>query len=167
MLPLVFKAEDGPSSLGGMSMRLKVFTVPGQVLHASTRRLVLQGADGVAFIADSQVAQTENNAASFLDLKANLKEMGRSVKEMPLIIQYNKRDLPNVRKQSELEALAQRGREPVYVASAVKGDGVLESFFGLLYLTWASLEQEHQLAQKLGIGSDNFLTLAAKKLGYK
>jgi signal recognition particle receptor subunit beta len=163
MLPLVFKAEGA----AGMSVRLKVFTVPGQVLHASTRRLVLQGADGVAFIADSQVGQTESNAASFLDLKANLKEMGRSVKTMPLIIQFNKRDLPNTRKDAELEALARKGKEPVFTASAVQGEGVLESFFGLLFLTWNQLDAEHQLGRKLGVRSDVFLTNAARRLGFK
>jgi signal recognition particle receptor subunit beta len=167
MLPLVFRA--GPTPQAGapaMSVRLKVFTVPGQVLHASTRRLVLQGADGVAFIADSQVAQTENNAASFVDLKANLKELGRSVKAMPLIIQFNKRDLPNTRKDAELEVLARRGKEPVFTASAVKGEGVLESFFGLLFLTWNQLEAEHELGKKLGVRSDIFLTNAARRLGF-
>ncbi len=178
MLPLTFKAGEeglgsgssggGPSGGGssGMSMRLKVFTVPGQVLHASTRRLVLQGADGVAFIADSQVAQTENNAASFLDLRANLKEMGRSIKDLPLIIQFNKRDMPNVRKDADIEQLAQKGKEPVFTASAVSGVGVLESFFGLLYLTWQRLDAEHQLASKLGIRPEQFLTVAARKLGH-
>ncbi len=167
MLPLTFRAgEDGGPTSNAMSMRLKVFTVPGQVLHASTRRLVLQGADGVAFIADSQVAQTENNATSFLDLKANLKEMGKSVKEMPLIIQFNKRDMPNVRKDADIELLAQRGKEPVFTASAVNRQGVLESFFGLLYLTWTQLDAEHQLASKLGIRPENFLTMAARKLGH-
>ena len=168
MLPLTFKAgEDGGPTSNAMSMRLKVFTVPGQVLHSSTRRLVLQGADGVAFIADSQVSQTENNAASFLDLRDNLREMGRSIKEVPLIIQFNKRDLPNVRKDAEIEQLAQKGKEPVFTASAVAGEGVLESFFGLLYLTWSRLDEEHQLANKLGIRPEKFLTLAARRLGYQ
>jgi signal recognition particle receptor subunit beta len=166
MLPLVFRSEDGSPSSRGMSVRLKVFTVPGQVLHASTRRLVLQGADGVAFIADSQVTQTENNAASFLDLKENLEEMGRSVKAMPLIIQFNKRDLPNTRRDAEIETLARRGKEPVFAASAVNGEGVRESFFGLLFLTWNRLDAEHQLAHKLGIRSEAFLTNAAKRLGH-
>jgi signal recognition particle receptor subunit beta len=167
MLPLTFKAEEGAGGgSGAMSMRLKVFTVPGQVLHASTRRLVLQGADGVAFIADSQLTQTENNATSFLDLKANLKEMGRRIKDVPLIIQYNKRDLPNIRQKPELEQLAARGREPVFVATAMGGQGVLESFFGLLQLTWTKLDAEHQLAEKIGIRPDAFLALAARKLGY-
>jgi GTPase SAR1 family protein len=186
MLPLVFRAEPPvektgqrvspvtpvnsatrPSSGGAMSLRIKVFTVPGQVLHSSTRRLVLQGADGVAFIADSQVAETENNAASFLDLRSNLKELGLSVKTTPLVIQFNKRDMPKVRSDAEIEGLAKKGREPVFKASAVKGEGVLESFFGLLHLTWSKLDAEHQLAKKLGLDSDRFLSTAAQKLGYR
>jgi len=161
MLPLVFKSDAHD-----MSLRLKVFTVPGQVLHGSTRRLVLQGADGVAFIADSQLSETENNAASFLDLKENLHELGVSLRNTPLVIQFNKRDLGNVRPDPEIEQLARRGREPVFKASALKGEGVLESFFGLLGLTWSKLEAEHQLAKLLGISSPAFLPMAAKQLGY-
>lgn len=161
MLPLNLRAEDSH----GMSVRVKVFTVPGQVLHAATRRLVLQGADGVAFVADSQVSETENNAASFLDLRANLKELGVPLKDMPVVIQFNKRDLPGIRPDPELEALAARGREPVFKAVAVSGDGVLETFFGLLDCTWQRLEAEHQLSSKVGIAEASFLQLAAKKLG--
>ncbi len=164
MLPLVFRAEDGKGN--SMSLRVKVFTVPGQVLHASTRRLVLQGADGVAFIADSQVSETQANAASFLDLRDNLTELGVSLKDMPLIIQFNKRDLPNIRSDGEIEALAKKGREPVFKAAAVTGPGVLESFFGLLQLTWARLEKEHQLSKNLGIEADGFLPMVATKVGF-
>jgi hypothetical protein len=131
-----------------MSLRVKVFTVPGQVVHASTRRLVLQGADGVAFIADSQLSETENNAASFLDLRANLKDLGRSMSTMPLVIQFNKRDLPAVRTDTEIDDLAKRSKEPVYKATAVHGQGVLECFFGLLALSWKHLDVEHDLAHK-------------------
>jgi mutual gliding-motility protein MglA len=162
MLPLSFKAE-GES---GMNLRVKVFTVPGQVVHASTRRLVLQGADGVAFIADSQVSETENNAASFLDLRANLKELGRAIADVPLVIQFNKRDLPNIRPDAEIDELALRGKEPVYKASAVRGEGVIESFFGLLALSFRRLDHEHQLTEKLGIGADAFLERAAASLGH-
>ena len=157
MLPLVFKTETADG--GAMSLRVKVFTVPGQVVHASTRRLVLQGADGVAFIADSQVSETENNAASFLDLRDNLKGLGRSMKEVPLVIQFNKRDLPLVRSDAEIDDLARRGKEPVFKASAVHGQGVMESFFGLLERAWRKLEVEHDLTQKLGLKPDEFLSL--------
>lgn len=162
MLPLVFKSENGD-----MSLRLKVFTVPGQVLHGSTRRLVLQGADGVAFIADSQLSETENNAASLLDLKENLSELGIALRDMPFVIQFNKRDLPAVRTDAEIEALAKRGREPIFRATAIKGEGVLESFFGLLELTWTKLEAEHSLAKMFGVSRGGFLPMAARQFGYK
>ena len=176
MLPFVFRSEQsaaqkgdksGAGAAGTMSLRVKIFTVPGQVLHASTRRLVLQGADGIAFIADSQIAETERNAASFLDLRQNLRELGFVVKQLPIIIQFNKRDLPAVRAESELQALAKRGREPVFTASAVDGRGVLETFFGLLHLTWTKLDAEHQLGKLVGIESDQFLHMAARQLGAK
>jgi GTPase SAR1 family protein len=173
MLPLVFRAEGSEGHDGtrdpksGMSLRVKVFTVPGQVLHASTRRLVLQGADGVAFIADSQIRETEANAASFIDLRDNLRELGVSIQQMPLIIQFNKRDLPGVRPEEELEDLARRGREPVFKASAVSGRGVLESFFGLLQLTWNKLDHEHQLGKNIGIDGSKFLPMIATKLGFE
>lgn len=163
MLPLVFKAD---SEHGSMNLRVKVFTVPGQVVHASTRRLVLQGADGIVFVADSQLAETENNAASFLDLRANLKELGRSISQVPLVIQFNKRDLPNIRTDAEIDELARRGKEPVMKACAVTGEGVLESFFGLLDRTWKRLDEEHDLKDKLGLRPEAFLAMAAASLGH-
>jgi signal recognition particle receptor subunit beta len=163
MLPLTFKAEHS----GGMTLRIKIFTVPGQVLHASTRRLVLQGADGIAFIADSQMTETEHNAASFLDLRRNLTDLSLSLKTLPVVIQFNKRDLPRVRSDDEIKALASRGREPVFKASAVNGQGVLETFFGLLHVTWTKLDTEHQLGKLLGIEPNQLLPMAARQLGIK
>jgi signal recognition particle receptor subunit beta len=151
LLPLRFKGE------GDLSLRLKLFTVPGQVIHASTRRLVLQGADGIAFIGDSQIAETQNNAAAFLDLKENLKANGLKLREVPLVIQFNKRDLPNVRTDDELVQLAARGREPVFSAIATQGDGVLETFVALLHLTWLSLDAVHDLHAKFQIDPNAFL----------
>jgi signal recognition particle receptor subunit beta len=159
LLPLTFRGESD------VALRLKLFTVPGQVIHASTRRLVLQGADGVAFIADSQVAETQNNAAAFLDLKENLKANGRTLKQMPLVIQFNKRDLPNVRSEAELGEMARRGKEPVFAAVATTGQGVLETFLGLLHLTYSALDAEHHLGDKFHIDAKAFLEEVAKKLG--
>jgi GTPase SAR1 family protein len=173
MLPLVFHAEgsgsreSGEFAKSGMSLRVKVFTVPGQVLHASTRRLVLQGADGVAFIADSQLRETDANAASFVDLRDNLRELGVSLQNLPLIIQFNKRDLAGVRSDAELDELAKRGKEPVFKASAVTGRGVLESFFGLLHVSWNKLDKEHQLGRNIGVDGAKFLPMVARKLGFK
>lgn len=159
LLPLTFRDQ------GGLAVRLKVFTVPGQVIHASTRRLVVQGADGIAFIADSRESETQNNAESFLDLKDNLKEHGLTLKQMPLIIQFNKRDLPGVRSDADIAALAAQGREPVYLAVATQGGGVVESFLGLLHLTWSALNGTHDLQRKFNFDGDRFMGEVAKKLG--
>jgi signal recognition particle receptor subunit beta len=161
MLPLTFRAEKE------ISIRIKLFTVPGQVIHGSTRRLVLQGADGVAFIADSQLAETENNATAFLDLRENLKANGVKVGQLPLVIQFNKRDLPNIRTDAELVELARRGKEPVFPAVATAGKGVLETFMGLLHLTYSSLDAHHKLKDKFGIAGGSLLADIAKKLGAK
>lgn len=161
LLPLTFKSQ------GSLAVRLKVFTVPGQVIHASTRRLVVQGADGIAFIADSRVSETQHNAEAFLDLKQNLKEHGLALRKMPLIIQFNKRDMPAVRSDEEIAQLAAQGREPVYMAIATRGLGVVESFIGLLHLTWSALDAEHDLDRKFGFDSQAFLAQVAEKLGQK
>jgi mutual gliding-motility protein MglA len=159
LLPLTFKAK------GDVSIRLKVFTVPGQVIHASTRRLVVQGADGVVFVADSQVEETRNNGASFLDLKNNLKAHGVQLKDMPVVIQFNKRDLPNVRTREELADLAKKGKEPVYLAVAMRGEGVVETFLGALQLAWQKLEKEHRLGEKFGIEGPQLLAQVSERLG--
>lgn len=161
LLPLTFRSR------GDVSIRFKVFTVPGQVIHSSTRRLVVQGADGVVFVADSQVDETQNNGASFMDLKTNLKAHGVALKEMPLVIQFNKRDLPNVRTREELADLASKGKEPVYLAVATKGEGVVETFLGILDLAWRRLEAEHQLSQKFGIDGRQLLQDVCARLGRK
>jgi len=159
MLPLTFKADKE------VSLRIKLFTVPGQVIHGSTRRLVLQGADGVAFIADSQLGETDANAASFLDLRDNLKSNGMNLGDMPTVIQFNKRDLPGVRPDNELAELARRGKEPVFAAVATTGQGVLETFVGLLAVTYAALDARHKLADKFGIHGVTLLSEVAEKSG--
>jgi len=151
LLPLTFKSDRD------FAVRLKLFTVPGQVIHASTRRLVLQGADGVAFIADSQPSETRNNAAAFLDLKENLKANSVELGKMPLVIQFNKQDLPSARPESEIVAQARRGKEPVFCASAVQHRGVVETFAGLLFLTWKTLDATHGLGSKIGLDGGRFL----------
>src|SRR5262245_24458586 len=87
LLPVQFESKSG------FTVKLKLFTVPGQVIHNSTRKLVLQGADGVAFIADSQVDQWKNNLESFKNLRENLKINGFDPDTFPLVVQFNKRDL--------------------------------------------------------------------------
>lgn len=145
LLPIRFE------SASGLSIAVKLFTVPGQVIHNATRKLVLKGADAVAFIADSQIAEIKNNQESFLNLKENLKESGLTLKNMPLVIQFNKRDLPQIRTDAELDAMAAKGREPVFKAVAVQGVGVVETLLGLIDITWQRLDEEHNLTSKFGL----------------
>ncbi len=145
LLPLTFSTGKG------LRIRIKLFTVPGQVIHNATRRLVLQGADGIAFVADSQVSETRANQVSFLNMQENLRDNGLDPQKIPLVIQFNKRDLPDIRTDAEIDALEKKGREPVFKAVALRGAGVFETFLGLLDLTWKHLEAEHQLCGKFGI----------------
>ncbi|HMA93616.1 MAG TPA: gliding motility protein [Polyangiaceae bacterium] len=159
LLPLSFEGKNG------LRVRIKVFTVPGQVIHASTRRLVLQGADGVAFIADSRANATEGNAESFRDLRENLKQNGLNIRSLPLVIQFNKRDLPNARPDGEIEEQARQGKEPVYLAVATRREGVVETLMGLLHLTWQALDARHELSRKLDLESVPLLEEVLHKLG--
>lgn len=152
LLPLEFKSG------AGMTIRLKLFTVPGQVIHNATRKIVLQNADGVAFIADSRKAQTRENNFSFANLKANLKENGIDPKEIAMVIQFNKRDLPGIRTDAEVDRIASKGSEPVYKAVALEGDGVVETFLGLCSATWKKLDDRYQLGTKFETSHERFMS---------
>ncbi|MEO0324111.1 MAG: GTPase domain-containing protein [Myxococcota bacterium] len=157
-MPLTFEAGSK------LQVRFKLFTVPGQVIHNATRRLVLQVADGTAFIADSQVSETKANQQAFLDMQSNLRENGIDPASHPLVIQFNKRDLPNVRSSEELERLAKRGKEPVFTAVATRGTGVMETFLGLAELTWRRLDAKHRLGEKFDLDADGFLQQVRERL---
>jgi len=152
------------SSGSGLKVRLKLFTVPGQVMHNATRRLVLQGTDGVAFIADSQRSEADANREAFLNLKRNLEENGIDPERIPIIIQFNKRDMDNIRTDEELEIIAQRSREPIYKAVATRGYGVMQTLRGLIRETWGKLEEDHQLEEKFGISPIRFMNEVESKL---
>jgi mutual gliding-motility protein MglA len=119
--------------ISGFSTRFQLYTVPGQVYYQTTRKLVLQGADGVVFVADSQARQLAENVESLQDLHANLAEHGIDARGMPLVIQYNKQDLPAemVLDVPVLEdALNFRG-VPSFAADALHGAGVFETLRGI------------------------------------
>jgi signal recognition particle receptor subunit beta len=120
-------------SISGFTTRFQLYTVPGQVYYQTTRKLVLQGADGVVFVADSQRRQLQENIESLQDLHANLAEQGVDARTMPLVIQYNKQDLPPelIHTVPELEdALNFRG-VPSFSADALHGPGVFETLRGI------------------------------------
>lgn len=161
LLPLTLQAGRG------VQVRIKLFTVPGQVIHNATRRLVLSGADGVAFIADSQRAETKSNAAAFVNLRQNLVDNGLDAAKMPLVIQFNKRDMPDIRTDAEIDEMARKGKEPVFKAMALRGQGVLETLLGLLEITWRRIEKEHQLSDKLGLREEAVIEELRSRLGVK
>jgi signal recognition particle receptor subunit beta len=136
-------------SISGFTTRLQLYTVPGQVYYQATRKLVLQGADGVVFVADSQTRQLEENIESLQDLHANLGNQGMDPRTVPLVIQYNKQDLPRdmIMSVEELdEALNFRG-VPHFAADALHGVGVFETLRGIAELVLK------RLASPAGAGS--------------
>jgi signal recognition particle receptor subunit beta len=159
LLPLAFKSATG------VTVKVKLFTVPGQVMHNTTRKVVLQGCDGVAFIADSQIAETKNNNESFTNLKQNMKDNRLDPDEIPVVIQFNKRDLPKVRTDDDLKRIAARGKEPLFPAVAITGEGVPETFLGLASATWDALETRIGLGSKHGIPKPELLQALAKQVG--
>jgi signal recognition particle receptor subunit beta len=158
LLPLSLTARSG------ITVRLKLFTVPGQVIHNATRKLVLQGADGVAFIADSRRSETRESASAFMNLRQNLSENGIAPGQTPIVIQFNKRDLLDIRPDAEIDALAKRGKEPVFKAVAARGEGVLATFLGLVRCSWDKLERDHQLGTKFQIDRDEVLESLSTRL---
>jgi len=139
----------------GFQVKLKLFTVPGQVMHKSTRKVVLAGADGVVFIADSQRSSASANAYSWRDMEANLKSNGIDFEAIPKVVQFNKRDLQDVKPLDDIRAAW--GDMPTFPAVAVKGEGVVETFRELLRGTYRSLDQKHQFQTKFGVSEDDFL----------
>jgi signal recognition particle receptor subunit beta len=136
-------------TIGGFSTRIQLYTVPGQVFYNTTRKLVLKGVDGVVFVADSQKPMLQANVDSWKNLEENLAEMGLAIDSIPVVLQYNKRDLPDVSEIDELNrALNPRGLQH-YEASAVTGQGVFETLKGISKLTLLSLKKR---LNKMGEG---------------
>jgi len=111
-------------TIGGQKVRVQLYTVPGQVFYDATRKLVLRGADGVVFVADSQPSVRESNIDSLENLKTNLRLNRIDPEKIALVFQYNKRDLPGVLSVAEMTEMLSPGRAPVIEASAINGTGV-------------------------------------------
>src|ERR671917_1917172 len=136
-------------AISGFTTRFQLYTVPGQVYYKQTRQLVLQGADGVVFVADSQARQLDENVESMQDLHANLAEQGIDARAIPLVIQYNKQDLPRdlILTLPELsDALNFRG-VPEYSADALHGPGVFETLRGISELVLRRLSASQSAAR--------------------
>ncbi len=113
--------------VGGFRTRLMLYTVPGQVFYNATRKLVLKGVDALVFVADSERGKMQENQASLENLRENLESYGMDLDEIPLVFQYNKRDLPSVYTREELDRGLARGERPAVEAVAATGEGVFET----------------------------------------
>jgi mutual gliding-motility protein MglA len=149
-LPLVFTA-------GTLKVKLKLYTVPGQVMHNATRRIVLQGADAIAFIADSQPSKRQENYKYWLNMVENLKANGLDADSMPNVVQWNKKDLGDASTEEAIEKMRKENRQPVYEAVAVRGEGVVETFLGLVDLTFTQIDKTYLLSQKIGLDRRAFV----------
>jgi signal recognition particle receptor subunit beta len=133
-------------TISGFQTRFQLYTVPGQVYYDATRKLVLQGADGVVFVADSQRAQRDENIESFRNLQVNLLEQGVDPRTIPIVLQYNKRDLPDVMSMDEMDDLLNYRDLPRYEARALAGAGVFDTLKGI------SEQVLRRLSQRFGRG---------------
>ena len=119
-----------PLDLGeirGFKTRFHLYTVPGQVFYEASRKLILRGVDGLVFVADSQVERMEANIESYLGLEKNLAEQGYDVSKVPMIMQWNKRDLPNIVPVEDLQYQLNKRKLPAFEAVATSGQGVFET----------------------------------------
>lgn len=141
----------------GLKIKVKIYTVPGQVKHDATRKAVLQRADGVVFVADSQARETANNAASFENLERNLAMVGLDIDRLPLVIQFNKRDLPDI--VAEVDLLNTWGPTgiPIFMASALRGTGVTETLTRLAGLVYSQIDDRFHLATEHGLDQEAFM----------
>jgi signal recognition particle receptor subunit beta len=131
-------------TISGFTTRFHLYTVPGQVYYNSTRKLVLQGADGVVFVADSQVRQLDENIESLQNLQSNLIEMDDDMRSMPLVLQYNKQDLPPqlILRPPELDEALNFWGLPSFPSDALRGVGVFETLKAISERVLRKLSEE-------------------------
>jgi mutual gliding-motility protein MglA len=133
-----------PLSLGeirGFKTRFHLYTVPGQVFYDASRKLILKGVDGVVFVGDSQIERTEANLESVDNLRTNLADQGYDLDKLPYVVQYNKRDLPNVATMEELQRLINPRGVPEFQAVAPTGVGVFDTLKAVAKLVLTDLKR--------------------------
>jgi hypothetical protein len=153
LLPLVVRAESG------FSVKLKLYTVPGQVAHDATRKAVLSRSDGVAFVADSRNSQAISNFESFDNLEKNAGRVGLDFENLPLVVQFNKRDLEDIVSEDAVRSRWTPTGLPIVFSSALKGVGVVETFRRLLLDTYTHLDGIYDLERRYGLQAGHFAGL--------
>ncbi len=132
-----------PLALGklrGFKIKFHLYTVPGQSYYDASRKLILRGVDGIVFVCDSQVNRMEANAESFASLVNTLEEQGYEISKIPIVFQYNKRDIPNVCPVEEMSKVLNQFGAPEFKAVAIEGKGVLETLKCITKLILAELK---------------------------
>src|SRR5512136_1609134 len=142
MMPVFFKTA------AGVKVKLKLYTVPGQVMHESTRRIVLQGSDAIAFVADSRRSEAASTLAYWNNMLKNLEANGLDYRTLPIVIQMNKMDLPDARTEAELGDLKEIISPMVVPAVAIRGEGVLETLYALVQRCYRSIDRQFGLEAK-------------------
>jgi len=150
LLPIFFKAS-------GLSFRVKVYTVPGQPMHEATRRIVLKGTDGIAFVADARRSELRNNNEAYENLTHNMNDLGLERSRVPIVVQFNKCDLPDILSADEIAAFGEKEAQRTYRSCALSGDGVMETFFGLLESTFDALDRDLKLQKLFGVDRQGFV----------
>jgi len=150
MMPVFFRAP------GGVKVKIKLYTVPGQVMHESTRRIVLQGSDAVVFVADSRKSEAVSTLAYWKDMLRNLEANGLDARTLPIVIQKNKMDLEGIR-DDDFADLTRSPRTPIVPARAIQGEGVLETLGALLTLCYRDLDRTLGLAKRFALPEKEFL----------
>ncbi|MCK5599876.1 gliding-motility protein MglA [bacterium] len=120
-LPLDF------GKIKGFTTKFQLYTVPGQAIYTNSRKLILKGADGIVFVADSQIDRMDDNKSSLKDMALNLREQGLDIRNIPLVMQWNKRDLPNIVPVEKLEETLNFRKVPTFEGVAHKGIGVMSA----------------------------------------
>jgi signal recognition particle receptor subunit beta len=152
MLPVFFKTA------AGLKVKLKLYTVPGQVIHESTRRIVLQGTDAIAFVADSRRSEAASTLAYWNNMLKNLEANGLDYRTLPIVVQLNKKDLPETREEGELDDLRRLIQPPMVPAVAIRGEGVVETLWELLTVCYRSLDRNLGLNTRWRISEQEFLS---------
>lgn len=152
-LPLLIKGNKG------LKVKIKLYTVPGQVAHDATRKAVLSRADGVIFVADSQINQAISNFESFDNLEKNAGRVGLDFLNLPLVIQFNKRDLNNIVSEDEVLSRWEPTGLPLVFGSALCGRGVRQTFVQALKSMFTILDQSYDLTDRHGLTEAKFLSV--------
>ena len=132
------------TEIHGFRTKFQLYTVPGQVTYNSTRRLVLRGVDGIIFVCDSQWEKMRENVESFRNLHENLASYGYSLETSPYVVQYNKRDLPNISRQEYLQYVVNPRQLPSFCSVAINGEGVFETLNAICHLVLGNLRSKQK-----------------------